>query len=170
MKRIVLSVAAVIIFSGYCFAQSGNNQVGVGGSADFLLSPGYRAAYKDGFGGNIKALYGLGDWAQVTLTVAYSSFNGKSGTLFYTNQNLSLLPVLAGYRYNLPEHLYVEGQAGIGFLTQHSPGYTYTQTNPAAGFSAGVIMDGFDLSALIYTEGSVMNQFAIKLAYNFSFK
>ena len=38
MKRIVLSVAAVIMFSGCCFAQAGNNQVGVGGSADFLLS------------------------------------------------------------------------------------------------------------------------------------
>jgi hypothetical protein len=108
--------------------------------------------------------------AQLTLTVAYSSFRGKSGKLLYANQTLSLLPVLAGYRYNLPEHLYVEGQAGVGLLTQHSPGYTYTQTNPAAGFSAGVIMDGFDLSALIYTEGHVMNEFAIKLAYNFSFK
>ncbi len=170
MKRIVLSVATMILFSGYCYAQAGNNQVGVGGSADFLLGPGYRAAYNIGFGGNIKALYGLGEKAQVTLTVAYSSFGGKSGTLFFANQTLSLLPILAGYRYNLPEHLYVEGQAGVGLLAQHSPGYTYTQTNPAAGFSAGVIMDGFDLSGRIYTEGNVMNQFAIKLAYNFSFK
>jgi len=108
--------------------------------------------------------------AQLTLTVGYSSFQGKSGTIFYTNQTLSLLPVLAGYRYNLPEHLYAEGQAGVGLLTQQSPGYSYTQTNAAAALSAGVIMDGFDLSALIYTEGHVMNQFAIKLAYNFSFK
>jgi hypothetical protein len=170
MKRIVLSVATILMLSGYGFAQSGNNQVGIGGSADFLLTPGYHAAYNNGFGGNIKALYGLGDMAQLTLMVSYSSFGGKSGTLFYTHQTLSLLPVLAGYRYNLPEHLYVEGQAGVGFLKQQSPNYTNTQTNPAAGFSAGVIMDGFDLNALIYTEGNVMNQFAIKLAYNFSFK
>jgi len=169
MKRMVLSVAATIMFSGYCFAQSGNNQVGVGGSADFLLTPEYRAAYNNGFGGNIKALYGLGDMAQLTLTVAYSSFRGKSGTLFNTNQTLSLLPVLAGYRYNLPDHFYVEGQAGVGFMTQQSPGYTNTQTKAAAALSAGVIMDGFDLSARIYTEGNVMNQFAVKLAYNFSF-
>jgi hypothetical protein len=170
MKRIVLFIAAMIVFSGYCFAQSGNNQVSVGGSADFLLGPGYRAAYNVGFGGGIKGLYGLGEMAQVTLSVAYSSFGGKSGTLYYTNQTLSLLPILAGYRYYLPNHFYAEGQAGIGFLTQQSPSYTYTQTNPAAGLSAGVIMDGFDLSARFYTEGSVMNQFAIRLAYNFSLK
>ena len=172
MKRIVLSIAAMIMFSACCFAQAGNNQVSVGASADFLLGPGYRAAYNVGFGGNAKGLYGLGTNGQATLTIAYSSFSGKSGTGYfdYSNQTLSLLPILVGYRYNLPNHFYGEGQVGIGFLDQHAPSYSNNQTNPAAAVSAGVTMDGFDLSARFYTEGSVMNQFAIRLAYNFSLK
>src|SRR5476651_1333902 len=98
MKRIVLSIAAIIMFSACCFAQAGNNAVSVGGSADFLLGPGYRAAYNVGFGGSVKGLYGLGDEGQATFTIAYSSFKGKSGTGFfdYSNQTLSLLPILVG--------------------------------------------------------------------------
>jgi len=170
MKKIVLSITAIIMFSACCFAQAGNNQVAVGASADFLLGPGYRAAYNIGFGGNVKGLYGVGDEGQATFTVAYSSFSGKSGTIYYSNQSLSLLPILVGYRYNLPNHFYGEGQVGIGFLDQHASTYSNNQTNPAAAISAGVIMDGFDLGARFYTEGSVMNQFAIRLAYNFSLK
>ncbi len=172
MKRIVLSITAIIMFSGCCFAQAGNNQVAVGGSADFLLGPGYRAAYNVGFGGNVKGLYGVGDEGQATFTVAYSSFSGKSGTGFfdYSKQTLSLLPILVGYRYNLPNHFYAEGQVGVGLLDQHAPTYSNNQTNPAAALSAGVIMDGFDLGVRFYTEGNVMNQFAIRLAYNFSLK
>ena len=170
MKRIVLSIAAMIMFSGYCFAQTGNNQVSVGASADFLLGPGYRAAFNVGFGGNVKGLYGIGDAGQATFTVAYSSFSGKSGTIYYTNQRLSLLPILVGYRYNLPSHFYGEGQVGIGLLDQHAQTYSNNQTNPAAAISVGYVISGFDVSARFYTEGSVMNQFAIRLAYNFSLK
>ena len=171
MKKVLLTITVVILLSGYGFAQAGNNAIAVGVSADFLLGPSYSAAYNIGFGGNVKGLYGIGDAGQATFTVAYSSFGGKSGTVFYSNQTLSLLPFLAGYRYNLPCDFYGEGQVGLGILTEHSPSFSaYAQTDPAAAVTVGYHKMGWDIGARFYTEGDVMNQFSIRLAYGFPVK
>src|SRR5476651_2663072 len=128
MKKILFSITAIFLLSGYCFAQTGNNQVGIGAEADFLLGPSYSNAYNIGFGGNVKGLYGVGTAGQLTLTAGYSSYGGKSGTIFST-QTLSLVPILAGYRYNLASNFYGEVQAGVGILTTSATGFSFSQTN-----------------------------------------
>jgi hypothetical protein len=167
MKKILLSIAAVIFLSNFCLAQSGNNQVAIGAEVNFLASNGYSTIYNAGFGGNLKGLYGVGTAGQLTLTGAYSSFSGKSSSQ-YGNQTLSLLPILAGYRYNLDGGFYGEGQVGLAILTTKGSGFSFSQTNFAGAINIGYVTHGFDLSARYYTEGDVVSTFAIRLAYNFS--
>lgn len=167
MKKKLLVILAFIMSAGFCYAQTGNNQVGIGVETNFFLSNGYSSIYSPGIGGNIKGLYGIGDASQITLTGGYTSYSGKSGTL-YGNQRLSLIPILAGYRYNLKSGLYAEGQAGAGILSTHASGFTFSQTNFAAALNVGYAYKGLDVSIRYYTEGDVMSLFAIRLGYNFS--
>lgn len=167
MKKILLSIAGIIFAINCCFSQTGNNQLSVGAEVNFLASNGYSTIYNPGIGGNLKGLYGIGSSSQLTFTVAYSSFSGKSSSS-YGDQTLSLLPVLAGYRYNLSGGLYGEGQAGLAILTTKATGFSFSQTNFAAAVNVGYVIHGFDISARYYTEGDVVSTFAVRLAYNFT--
>jgi hypothetical protein len=167
MKKILLSLLVVVFVSTCCFAQKGNNQISVGAEVNFLASNGYSSIYNPGIGGNLKGMYGIGDASQLTITGAYSSFSGKSSSAF-GDQTLSLLPILAGYRYNLKNGFYGEGQAGLAILTTKVTGFSFSQTNFAAAINIGYVTHGFDLSARYYTEGDVISTFAVRLAYNFS--
>jgi hypothetical protein len=167
MKKILFSIVAVILLTNCCLAQAGKNAVSVGAEVNFLASNGYSTIYNAGFGGNLKGLYGVGTAGQATLTAGYSSFSGKSSSQF-GNQTLSLIPVLAGYRYNLESGLYGEAQAGIGILTTKASGFSFSQTNFGGALNVGYVTHGFDLSVRYYTEGDVMSLFAVRVAYNFS--
>jgi hypothetical protein len=167
MKKILLLLAVIIFVCNRSFAQSGNNQISVGAEVNFLASNGYSSIYNPGIGGNLKGLYGIGSASQLTITGAFSSFSGKSSST-YGNQTLTLLPVLAGYRYNLKNGVYGEGQAGLAVLTTKASGFSYAQTNFAAAINIGYVIHGFDISARYYTEGDVISTFAVRLAYNFS--
>ncbi len=167
MKKILLSLAVIVFVSNFCFAQTGNNQISLGAEVNFFASNGYSSIYNPGIGGNLKGLYGIGDASQLTLTGAYSSFSGKSSSTF-GDQTLSLLPILAGYRYNLKSGIYGEAQAGLAILTTKVTGASYSQTNFGGAINIGYVIHGFDVSARYYTEGDVLSTFAIRLAYNFS--
>ena len=167
MKRKLLVMLALMLPAAFCFAQAGKVQIGIGAETNLFLSNGYSNIYSAGFGGNIKGLYGIDDASQITLTGGYTYFSGKSSSQ-YGNQNLSLLPILAGYRYNLKSGLYAEGQLGVGSLTTHVTGGNFTQTNFAAALNVGYCYKGLDLSIRYYTEGDVISIFAVRVGYNFS--
>ncbi|MGZ3751035.1 MAG: hypothetical protein ACXVA2_09440 [Mucilaginibacter sp.] len=167
MKKILLILAFIIFAFNCCFAQKGNNQISIGAEVNFLASNGYSTIYNPGIGGNLKGLYGIGSASQLTISGAFSSFSGKSSST-YGDQTLTLLPVLAGYRYNLTNGLYGEGQAGLAILTTKATGFSFSQTNFAAAINVGYVIHGFDISARYYTEGDVVSTFAVRLAYNFS--
>ena len=166
MKKILLLLTFTILIFNCCLAQKGNNQISVGADVNFLASNGYSSIYNPGIGGDIKGLFGIGSASQLTISGAYSSFSGKSSSS-YGDQTLTLLPFMAGYRYNLTG-VYVEGQAGLGTLTTKASGFSYSQTNFAAAINIGYIIHGFDISARYYTEGDVVSTFAVRLAYNFN--
>ncbi len=167
MKKNLSLIVAFILSASFCYAQKGNNQISVGVETNFFLSNGYSSIYNPGLGGNVKGLYGLGDASQVTLTTGYTWYSGKSSSQ-YGNQSLGLIPILAGYRYNLKSGFYGEGQAGLAILRTSIPGFSFSQTNFAAAINAGYVYKGFDASIRYYTEGDVISLFAIRLAYNFS--
>jgi hypothetical protein len=167
MKKSLFTLLAFILSAAVCYAQKGNNQVSVGIETNLPLSNGYSDIYHPGIGGNLKGLYGLGDAGQLTLTAGYNSFSGKSSSEF-GDQTLSLIPIMAGYRYNLKSGLYGEGQAGVGILTTKVTGFSFSQTDFAAAINVGYTIKGFDASIRYYTEGDVFSSFAVRLAYNFS--
>ena len=161
---------AVLLLTGisFCNAQTGNNQLSVGAEVNFLLSNGYSSIYNPGFGGNLKGMYGIGKAGQLTLASGYVSYSGKSGSEF-GDQRLSLIPILAGYRYNLKSGFYAEGQAGLGILGTNFSGGSFSQTDPAVAANAGYTYKGLDLSLRFYSEGDVISILAIRVAYNISF-
>jgi hypothetical protein len=169
MQKILLTLVAFILSAGLCYAQTGNNQVGIGAEANFLSNASYTAAYNTGFGGSVKGLYGVGTAGQITLTSGYSSFSSKSGTI-YAGQTLSLIPIIAGYRYNFKGGFYGEPQAGMAILSTKVPGFSFSQTNFAAALNIGYAKNGFDVSARYYTEGDVVSMFAVRVGYNISLK
>ncbi len=167
MKKILLLVPFIIFGFNCCFAQAGNNQISIGAEVNFLASNGYSSIYNPGFGGGLKGLYGIGDAGQLTLSGAFSSFGGKSSST-YGDQTLTLLPIMAGYRYNLKSGVYFEGQAGLATLTTKGSGFSFSQTNFAGAINVGYATHGFDISARYYTEGDVVSTFAVRIAYNIS--
>jgi hypothetical protein len=168
MKTILIALGVFLGTTIYYYGQTGNNQIGVGAEGDFLMGS-YSSAYNVGFGGNLKGLFGVGQSGQISLTAGYSSFSSKSGTIF-AGQTLSLVPILAGYRYNTSNGFYGEPQIGVGILTTKVPGASYSQTNFAGSLNVGYVTNGFDVSLRYYTEGDVISMFAIRLGYNFSLK
>src|SRR3546814_15180377 len=64
----------------------------------------------DLMGGSIKALYGVDDVNQITLTAGYDTFKATHELLGVNiNYSQDLIPILAGYRLRFPS-LYVEPQ------------------------------------------------------------
>ena len=167
MKQKLFTLLFFMAATGCCYAQSGSAQISLGAETNFFLSNGYSGIYNPGFGGNIKGMYGVTDGGQVTLTTGYTYYGGKSGSL-YGDQDLSLIPILAGYRFSAKSGWYGEVQAGIGMLGTHVSGSTFSQTNFAAAANVGYVYKNFDLSLRYYTEGDVISLFAIRLAYNIS--
>src|SRR5215216_3257162 len=78
MKKIILVFACIVSLSSVK-AQQGTNQIGV--AADLGLPMGdFGDAFKTGFGGQVRGLFGVGTAGQITFTTGYSSFKAKGST------------------------------------------------------------------------------------------
>jgi len=164
MKKSYLPIIA-LFFSIASFAQKGNNQLSIGVEADLPIGQ-LGDAYGVGFGGSIKGLYGIGTKGLLTLTTGYSSFSGKSGTL-YDGQTFTMIPIMAGYRHLLNGGLYVEPQAGVTINNTKIPNFNFSETKFGAALNLGyVTAGGFDASIRYLTEGDVLSMLALRLAYN----
>jgi hypothetical protein len=171
MKRSLLLAASALVISIAAFAQKGNNQVGIGAELDVPLGS-FGDAYKTGFGGTIKGLYGIGEAGQLTFTTGYSSFKGKSETAFgysYEGQTFTMVPLLAGYRHHF-NSFYLEGQLGATVNGTKANG-TKVESMTKFAFAAnlGYEIKGLDISVRYHTEGDVLSMFAARIGYNISF-
>ena len=168
MRRFFLFAAFTLAITMTTFAQAGNNQVGIGAELNVPLGS-FGDAYKTGFGGTIKGLYGIGKAGQGTLTLGYSSFKGKSETSFgysYEGQTFSMVPILAGYRHHFTG-FYLEPQLGVTINGTKASGIKVeSMTKFAAALNAGYEIKGLDLSLRYHTEGDVLSLFAARIAYN----
>src|SRR4051794_17151591 len=99
MKKVfILSVSLLLVTLG-TYAQAGKFQLNVGPEVNIPVGS-FGDFYKTGFGGSLKALYGVSKSGQVTLTAGYSSFKGKGNVngFNYSSLKLGILPILLGYR------------------------------------------------------------------------
>ena len=162
MKRIYLFLGIFTILTLAGHAQTGHNQVSIGPEADIPVGT-FGNAYKTGFGGTIKGLYGVGKTGQVTLTTGYSSFSGKD---IYSGQTFGILPILLGYRANLTG-LYIEPFLGMARYATKAGTYTFNETRFTYGGGIGFAMKALDLGARLQShQGATL--VAIRLAYAFN--
>src|ERR1700754_1414109 len=100
MKKVILSVMAIGIFSIAGFAQKGSVSVSAGVEAGFPTGD-FGELSKTGFGATVKGLYNLSSTQQITFTTGYLSFGAKElykDILDADKINQSIIPILAGYR------------------------------------------------------------------------
>jgi Outer membrane protein beta-barrel domain len=134
MKKLFLAIAiAAISTTGY--SQTGNNQIGVGG--DFAIPMGdFGDAFKTGFGGYAKGLFGIGQAGQITFTTGYSSFKAKD---LASDESLtaSIIPLLLGYRHNF-SGFYVEPQAGYNIFGAKAKYLGQSSSDSKGGFGYAI--------------------------------
>jgi hypothetical protein len=173
MRKVFLTVAAVIAIASASFAQKGKNQIGIGAEVGIGTQSGQGTA----FGGTVKYLHGIGTSGQITLT---------SGALFHSESvtdpdddtkftaTARYIPVLLGYRHNF-NGLYVEPQ--LGYM---STGVTFKLFGQKESLSSGsfaygigggyAFNNGLDLGVSFRNtaESEATGMIAFRVGYNFS--
>lgn len=153
-------------------AQKGNNAISIGFDVSNYTGD-YNDAYKTGFGGSVKGLYGIGSAGQITLTSGYTFFKGKDMPEDY-DATASIIPILAGYRHNL-KGFYIEPQVGYGIygMKMESPDGDFDDSEGAFTWAAGLgyTYKGFDLGARYqsaHKDGNSSGFIGVRLGYNIS--
>ncbi|HKZ65003.1 MAG TPA: hypothetical protein VJ111_01540 [Chitinophagaceae bacterium] len=133
MKKVFLAICIVAI-SATGFAQKGNNQIGVGADLGIPIGD-FGDAFKTGFGGYAKGLFGIGEAGQITFTTGYSAFKAK-GSSSEESVTANIIPLLAGYRHNF-SGFYAEPQIGYNIFGAKYKG-TISGSDSEGGFAWAV--------------------------------
>lgn len=171
MKKVFLAVCAGII-GLVSYGQQGTTKIGIGAEAG--IPTGDFDAFKTGFGGYAKGLFGIGTAGQITFTSGYTSYKAE-GSTSSDKITYGIIPILAGYRHNF-SGFYVEPQVGYGIYSTKIDvaGVSASSSDGAFTWAAGigyVINDKFDLGARYqsgHKDGSSTALIGIHLGYNFS--
>lgn len=171
MKKVLLSVLFIAAFS-VVKAQKGNNQIGV--AAEVGIPTGdFGDAFKTGFGGSVKGLYGVGTAGQITFTTGYTGYKAKESTSDY-KATWGIIPLLAGYRHNF-SGFYLEPQAGLGIYTAKVTILGQSGSDNTSAFTwavgAGYAMNGVDVGVRYQgasKDGDNISLIGIHVGYNFS--
>jgi hypothetical protein len=170
MKKVLLSSVFLLLISIFANAQKGKNQINIGPEVDVPIGT-FSNAYKIGFGGTVKGLYGVGDEGQITFMTGFSTFKGKSGTTngySYANQTYNIIPYLFGYRKNF-KTLYIEPQIGFASYKTKVTGYNFNETRLTYGLGVGYSVNALELGLRFQSHvGSSL--FALRAAYNLNLK
>ena len=95
MKKSFIFIALIVSFA-CTSAQNAPNQIGLGGEVA-IPTGAFGGAFKTGFGGWVKFLFGVSKRNQLSFTSGYTSFTAKgSGT--NESARIGILPLLIGYR------------------------------------------------------------------------
>lgn len=175
MKKLFLALAIVTV-SLTASAQTGKNEIGVG--FDLNIPNGdFSDAYKLGFGGYVKGLFGIGSAGQITLTSGYTTFSGKDDYLTALGADKAkygIIPILAGYRHNF-DGFYAEPQVGYGIYREKAEagGVSVSESTGAFTWAVGLgyAMSGFDIGARYQSaskDGTSFGLVGIRVGYNFS--
>lgn len=176
MKKFFLALGVSFV-SLAGFAQTGNNQIGVG--AELALPTGDMGdVYKAGIGVTVKGLYGIGEAGQITLTTGLISFGAKSDMADWLGADKiksNIIPILAGYRHNF-QGFYGEPQVGYSIASIKVKGGEFDGSDSDGAFTwglnAGYVFNNKIDAGIRYQsshkDGSSTAFFGIKVAYLFS--
>jgi len=171
MRKLLFSLVLLITVSFAANAQSGTNKIGIGAEAAIPIGNA-KDVLKTGFGGSLKALFGIGKAGQVTLTSGYTTFSGKDIPDGY-KATLSVIPALAGYRQNIAG-FYIEPQAGASLISEKDSYDGESETGSTIKFTwgvgAGYVISNVEIGARYQraeVEGGNFSFAGLKLGYNF---
>ncbi|UAY54746.1 outer membrane beta-barrel protein [Arachidicoccus terrestris] len=179
-KIAVLSLALVLGLTINAKAQTAPErsgiQLSVGPQANLPLGS-FKDAYDWSIGGSVQADFPvLKNDLYVVVNAGYNNFFAKEGA--GTGKDLGVIPVSAGLKYYFPStNLYVQGTAGVGFLTSKddvaadkSASFTYS---PQVGYLLNLggrnaldIAVKFEGDSKIYDNGKSSNFLGLRVAYN----
>jgi hypothetical protein len=172
MKKIFFAIALIAAFSVTANAQKGTKQISAG--VELGLPTGtFSDGAKVGFGVNGKAIFGITDDGDITVTTGLSNFGLKG----YRSSSITGIPLLGGYRHNFQgsvKGLYVEPQIGVGlYMTKYGTG-GYKEKDSEVDFTwalgGGYVYQNFDFGLRYQraqAQGAGLGFFGLKIAYNF---
>ena len=170
MKKLLLLIAVVAI-SLFSKAQKGNNQIGVAFEVGIPTGD-FGNGVKTGFGGLLKAMYGVGTAGQATFTTGYSTFTWKNLAADESG-NSWIIPLMVGYRHNF-SGFYVEPGLGYAILGDKYKfqGTSVSSSTGAFAWGAGIgyAMNGFDGGVRYQglTKNGTVSIIGIHVGYNFT--
>ena len=172
MKTILLSVLFLASTTYSAIAQKGKNQIGIGAEIAFPTGT-FGEAFKTGFGGWAKFLFGVGKYDQVSFSSGFTSFTAKgSGT--QASASIGILPILIGLRHTITQGLYVEPQLGYGsyHAKVSASGQSASDSKGAFTYALGLgyVIDNIDFGVRYQNgkiEGDNYSNVAIRVGYNF---
>lgn len=172
MRKVFLTMAAVAAIASASFAQSGKNEVSIGAEVGLPMGD-FGEAFKTGFGGSLKGLYGVGTAGQITATVGYTAYKMK-GSIEEIDMSTGILPILAGYRHNFGG-FYIEPQVGYGIIRVKAKFLGESESESEGAFTyaagAGYQVSGFDFGVRYQAStksGDSFGLFGIRIAKSFS--
>ena len=181
-----IGIVSALLVSSTLVGKAQTSPSAAGSKQEFRLSVGPDAgiplgnmsnSYNWNFGGSIQGDFPIiKDQMYATLNSGYNAIFAKSQ---YNIPDIHLIPVKAGLKYFLIKQVYIQGEAGVSFLTDKNS----LQTNKSAVFvyapQAGVLLNvggenfidagfRFESNQKFYEGGNTSNFLAIRLAYAFN--
>lgn len=164
-KLFFISALTAVSFAGNAQNQTGKPlKFSIGLEAALPLGT-FADDFSFGIGGSAQADYSVAEKLALTLNAGYISFSGKtiSG---YKTPSIGLIPVLAGFKYDLTPQLYGSAQLGVTFSDQKGAGSIFTYA-PGLGYK---FTENFD-ALLKYTgysdKGGTSSTVGLRIAYTF---
>ena len=176
MKKALLVIFSIGLFSTIGFSQSGKNQIGV--AAEIGIPTGdFGDLCKLGVGGTLKGLYGIGTAGQLTLTTGYISFGAKDeykDLIGADKLTTSFIPILAGYRHNF-DGFYAEPQVGYSIMNVKAKvgGVSGSESDGAFTWAVGFgyVISDFEVGAHYQSatkDGNSLSFVGFRIGYNFT--
>lgn len=176
MKKVFLSIIAIIALVASSLAQSGKNQISP--AAEFALPTGDASdVNKIGIGVTVKGLYGVGEAGQITFTTGFLTSGIKNDfkeLLGADKASSTMIPLLAGYRHNF-KGFYAEPQIGYGIYGSKIKGGDYDSKDSQGAFTwaagVGYVFNNFEVGVRyqnMHKDGESSGFFGARLGYLFS--
>ncbi len=172
MKKLLLA-AGVFVFATSVNAQetktkmkssnaSGATTISIAGN----VGPATTTNYKLVFGGDLQADFPVATGLKLTASAGYENFGYEITTGTILKGHTSVIPLLAGAKFNLSTNLYGHGQLGYSLSTASGGKGAFTYA-PSIGY---MFSKNFDVSVkylgLSYS-GFTLGAVVARLAYNF---
>ena len=173
MKKLFLAICIAAI-SVTSYSQKGHNQIGIGADVGIPIGD-FGDAFKTGFGGYAKGLFGIGEAGQITFTTGYLAFKAKD---LGSDESLtaSIIPLMLGYRHNF-SGFYAEPQAGYNIFGAKAKFFGQSESDSEGGFGyaigIGYVISNVDLGVRYQGgkpsgDGDDWSFIGIHVGYNFT--